>query len=65
MIYESCRVEYGLYGEAPWCAVFSSDDIEVFEYTEDIKYYWEDSYPFDISWEMSCELLEDLMTFMK
>ena len=35
LVWESCVFEWGLYGEAPWCALFSREDLQVIdEYRE-------------------------------
>lgn len=65
LIYDNCVFEYGIYNDAPWCTVFQKEDIDILEYAEDIKYYWEDSYPHDITVEQTCELVKDIWQHLK
>ncbi|ELU13329.1 hypothetical protein CAPTEDRAFT_186000 [Capitella teleta] len=62
LIWESCRVEWGVrVGDSPWCAAFTAEDLVVMEYSEDIKYYYDTSYPSNISYEQACPLVQDLV----
>lgn len=61
-VYESCIIEFGIYGNAPWCCLFEHEDIENFEYANDLLTYWRDSYPQRINYEQSCNLIKDLWT---
>ena len=61
-IYESCRFEYlVLNGSAPWCAAFTEEDLLVFEYSQDLSYYWRKSYPHNITYGQACPLLADVV----
>ena len=53
LIWEICRLQYfnnsivprfetawNLGENSPWCAMFIADDLEVFEFREDLKYFY-------------------------
>ncbi|CAD5120547.1 unnamed protein product [Dimorphilus gyrociliatus] len=64
-IYDNCVFEYGIYNDAPWCSVFQREDINIIEYAEDIKYYWEDSYPHKVTVEQTCKLVSDIWKHLR
>ena len=65
-IYESCRVEYLVQdGLSPWCVAFTTEDLVVFEYSQDLSYYWQTSYPYDVSSAQSCPLMADMVESFK
>ena len=45
----------------PWCAVFSSQEMSLLEKNEDLHYYYQDGYHYNISREMTGVLLNDLL----
>ena len=45
----------------PWCAVFSSQEMSLLEKNEDLHYYVQDGYHYNISREMTGVLLNDLL----
>ena len=45
----------------PWCAVFSSEEMSVLEKNEDLHYYYQDGYHYNISRQMTGVLLNDLL----
>lgn len=64
-MYDACAFEHGVYRSSPWCAVFSDDDIKVMEYYEDLRYYWEYGYGHSINYEQTCDLLKDLIGYLR
>ncbi|XP_022194980.2 multiple inositol polyphosphate phosphatase 1 isoform X1 [Nilaparvata lugens] len=46
---------------SPWCRVFDDEDIEVLEYSEDLKYYWRDGHGFDLNHEQACISYQDMV----
>ena len=64
-IYDACRFEYALFRSAPFCALFSEENLKVMEYYEDLKYYWRDGYPYSLNGDMTCSLLQDIMTQLR
>lgn len=65
LIFENCRLEHGLFRDAPWCSVLTPAMLEVIEYHQDIKYYWEDSYGHRISYEPACTLVKDILQHLE
>ena len=45
----------------PWCAVFSSQEMALLEQNEDLHYYYQDGYHYNISRQMTGVLLGDLL----
>ena len=45
----------------PWCAVFSSREMALLEQNEDLHYYYQDGYHYNISRQMTGVLLGDLL----
>lgn len=45
---------------SPWCAVFSEDDLEIMEYREDLEYYYEDGYGYEINYKQACPIIKDV-----
>ena len=45
----------------PWCAVFSNQEMSVMEKNEDLHYYYQDGYHYNISRQMTGVLLRDLL----
>ena len=60
-MYESCRFDFGVYNDAPWCSTLTVEDLEVINYFEDLQSYWEEGYGHEINYEMSCPIIVDIM----
>ena len=60
-MYENCGFEHMIYRDGPWCSAFKQHNLKHFEYLEDLIYWFEESYPHNISAEMACPLVEDLV----
>ena len=62
--WDMCRYELSWYPEKyqhtfpPWCALFTMDDLELFDFREDLKYYWNDGNAFDITSKMTQPLFK-------
>ena len=54
-----------MYGEAPWCASFVQEDLEVYEYAEDLQYHWTDGYGDSLNYEQTCDLLKDIVLYLR
>lgn len=67
LIYLTCSYEtaWRKSHKSPWCSIFSVDDLKVFEYMEDLKYYWQDGYGHELTYKQSCVAFEDLFDFFK
>lgn len=66
-MWQLCRFEqaFDLTKLAPWCSVFSIDDIAVLEYGEDLGYYYEAGYGFAMNSNILCEAVQNLLTFLQ
>lgn len=49
---------------SPWCSVFSIEDVAVLEYGEDLGYYYEAGYGFDMNKNILCETMQNLLKFL-
>ncbi|XP_013399528.1 multiple inositol polyphosphate phosphatase 1 [Lingula anatina] len=71
LAYEACRSEDvlyekgGDYGPSPWCAIFTEEDLKVMEYMEDLVTYAKVGYGRAINQLMTCELVDDLVTYVE
>ena len=45
---------------SPWCAVFSEENLKILEFTDDLSFYYKDGYGYDINWQMTKPLVEEL-----
>ena len=45
----------------PWCAVFSTEEMKILEKNEDLHYFYQDGYQYNITREMTGVLLNDLL----
>ncbi|KAJ6632676.1 Multiple inositol polyphosphate phosphatase 1 [Pseudolycoriella hygida] len=66
-MWQLCRFEQAadLSKPAPWCSVFSVDDVKVLEYGEDLGYYYEAGYGFNMNKNVLCEAMQNLLNFLK
>lgn len=66
-MWQLCRFEqaFDLTRPAPWCSVFSIDDISVLEYGEDLKYYYEAGYGFEMNKNLLCEAMQNMLKFLQ
>ncbi|VVC26257.1 Histidine phosphatase superfamily,Histidine phosphatase superfamily, clade-2,Histidine acid [Cinara cedri] len=67
LMFESCKYEKAWYIQSrpAWCAVFTKDDFEIFEYLEDLKYYYANGYGNPNSEKIGCPILKDLIENFK
>lgn len=66
-MWQLCRFEQAanLSKLSPWCSVFSTDDVKVLEYGEDLGYYYEAGYGFAMNKNILCEVMQNLLTFLQ
>ncbi|XP_023339715.1 multiple inositol polyphosphate phosphatase 1 [Eurytemora carolleeae] len=64
ILWDICRFEVSWFPGtwSPWCSVFSIQDLHVYEFREDLKYYYEDGYAYNITKLMTQPLWHDLIT---
>ncbi|XP_049811872.1 multiple inositol polyphosphate phosphatase 1 isoform X1 [Schistocerca nitens] len=67
VMYLTCTFEtaWEKRGVSPWCSVFSEEDLKVFEYSEDLKYYWVDGYGYELTYKQACPALKDMMEHLQ
>ncbi|KAG4066637.1 hypothetical protein HA402_007273 [Bradysia odoriphaga] len=65
-MWQLCRFEQAadLSRSAPWCSVFSYDDVAVMEYGEDLGYYYEAGYGFSMNKNILCEAVQNMLLFL-
>ena len=61
LMWDMCRWEISWnYEIRPWCAVFSKDEMKLFEDNEDLFFHFQDGYAYNITRDMTGVLLRDL-----
>lgn len=67
LMYMSCAFETATNNQkfSPWCSVFDSETIKVFEFLEDLEYYWIDGYGYSITYEQVCPAIKDMIEHIK
>lgn len=62
MLYTMCSFEKAWRPKklSAWCAVFSEEDLEIMEYREDLDYYYQDGYGYEINYEQACPIIKDV-----
>lgn len=67
LMYSTCAFETAWKAniKSPWCSAFSANEMKVFEYYEDLKYYWVDGYGFNLNHEQACVAFEDIVSFFR
>lgn len=66
-MWQLCRFEqaFDLTKTAPWCSVFSLNDISVLEYGEDLGYYYEAGYGFGMNKNILCQAMQNLLKYLQ
>lgn len=64
-VLRACQFEFAIYGDNPWCAAFSNEELKVLEYLDDLEDYNEDAYGRDINGKQTCPLVGDLVKKIK
>lgn len=67
LMYIICAFETALNHStiSPWCKIFSLNDFKVFEYVEDLEFYWTDGYGYSLTYEQACPALKDMFDFFE
>lgn len=62
LMHTTCAFETALNQSvvSPWCKIFSFNDFRVFEYAEDLEFYWIDGYGYPLTYEQACSALKDM-----
>lgn len=63
LMYMTCAFETAQKksGYSPWCSIFSKEAFEVFEYLEDLEYYYVDGYGHQLTYQQACPAIIDLI----
>lgn len=65
-MYTACTFEVAIHGrENTWCELFDEEDLLVLDYMSDLKHYWKRGYGYQITYKISCPLLERIITSLK
>ncbi|XP_020812224.1 multiple inositol polyphosphate phosphatase 1 [Drosophila serrata] len=66
LMYDMCRYEqaWQVDRSSAWCTAFLPEQVSVFEYAEDLKYYWGSGYGFPETGRLNCRLVQDLLTHL-
>ncbi|KAJ8931672.1 hypothetical protein NQ314_015388 [Rhamnusium bicolor] len=67
IMYTTCAFEtaWNKNSKSPWCTPFTVDDLKVIEYSEDLKYYWQDGYGHELSYKQACPAFGDMISFLE
>ncbi|XP_050524904.1 multiple inositol polyphosphate phosphatase 1-like [Daktulosphaira vitifoliae] len=67
LMFESCKYEKAWSPDShpPWCALFSTNDLEILEYLEDLKYYYKNGYGNSVALHLGCPIVKDLLENFK
>lgn len=66
LIYRTCGFETAWHKtkKSPWCSIFTEENFKVLEYSEDLKYFWQDGYGYELTYKQACPLFNDMITFL-
>ncbi|XP_069125102.1 multiple inositol polyphosphate phosphatase 1-like [Argopecten irradians] len=59
-IHQICAFELSFFGKSDWCQYFEQRDMEVIDYFNDLKHYWQKAYGYKLSSDMSCPLVRHI-----
>lgn len=45
----------------PVCQIFSEEETKILEFREDLEYFWQDGYGFEINFKPACVLMKDAL----
>ena len=62
-LFEMCRFDqaWRIYSISPWCAAFSKEELRLFEYREDLEYYYESGPSSKVNKNLGCLLLRNIL----
>jgi len=56
-MWEACRYQADLFFVYnQWCTIWTEEDVDDLAYQEDLEFYWDKGYGYDIDWQMAVEL---------
>nr|XP_029723160.1 multiple inositol polyphosphate phosphatase 1-like [Aedes albopictus]XP_029723161.1 multiple inositol polyphosphate phosphatase 1-like [Aedes albopictus] len=62
-MWDICRYEqaWHLQQYSPWCSVFTKNQVNILEYKEDLRYYYQNSYGYEKSADLACYAVNDMV----
>ncbi|XP_076811028.1 multiple inositol polyphosphate phosphatase 1-like isoform X1 [Clavelina lepadiformis] len=60
-LYQLCTFESALFEQYNICDLFTIESLQVMEYAADLKHYYKTGYGYDINFQLSCRLLQDII----
>ncbi|XP_063240305.1 multiple inositol polyphosphate phosphatase 1-like [Bacillus rossius redtenbacheri] len=63
MMYDMCRYDkaWQVKQLSPWCAVFSSKELQLLEFREDLEYYYYSGYGNHLNVKLGCPVVHDML----
>lgn len=63
LMYVACGFEtaWNKRSKSPWCSPISENNFKILEYMEDLKYYWQDGYGYDLTYRQACPAFGDMI----
>ncbi|XP_034951468.1 multiple inositol polyphosphate phosphatase 1-like [Chelonus insularis] len=50
---------------APWCPLLTSEDLEIMEFSEDLRYFYTDGYVYPLTAQQVCPVMVDMFQFFR
>ncbi|XP_022706558.1 multiple inositol polyphosphate phosphatase 1-like isoform X3 [Varroa jacobsoni] len=64
LMFSQCRYEVAIIGKSPWCAVFTTEDLKLLEFQEDLDDFYKDAYGNHRNWQQACPIAQDLFDYI-
>ncbi|EDW73314.1 uncharacterized protein Dwil_GK17479 [Drosophila willistoni] len=66
LMFDMCRYEQAWQVDrtSVWCGAFLPEEVTVFEYAEDLKYYYGSGYGFEENSRLNCRVVQDMLTHL-
>ncbi|KFM71744.1 Multiple inositol polyphosphate phosphatase 1, partial [Stegodyphus mimosarum] len=65
VMYRACVFGYALNISDIWCALFSTDELKILEYGDDLDDYYKDAYGNEINHQQACPAVEYIVNLLK
>ena len=65
VMFELCAFAFLLEQDLGWCSLFDKDDADVMQYLNDLEAYYESSYGHELSYEIICPLVNEIVSTIK
>lgn len=66
-MYDMCRYDkaWNLHDRSAWCAAFSREELQVLEYLDDLKSFYEAGYGNELNLRLGCTPIKDMLEKFK